>query len=79
MSWELLINLVDGRNLIPQDYIYSNSDPFVSFTVHKNVKISSVISQNLNPEWKETFSFEIDSLDGEIYIEGSFNLLIFSH
>lgn len=54
---KLKIKLVECRNLVNNDFT-SLSDPYVIFTIGKDVKKSSVILDNLHPVFNEKFVFE---------------------
>lgn len=71
VSYEVLIHLTDGKKLPVADLI--SSDPFVTFKIGKEKKSSSMKIKTLNPIWNENFQFEIDSLNGNLDIEGTFN------
>jgi len=59
---KLVIVCVSGQNLIPKD---SNglSDPFVVVRLLSQKIKTSVIERSLNPEWNETFEFDLTGVD----------------
>ena len=55
----LLVELIDGENLLPVDKD-GLSDPFVKVTVGKKKHKTKVIHDNLNPVWNQTLEFPIN-------------------
>jgi len=70
----LFVHLVSGEDLKNVD-TFSLSDPYVILQIGANPKVSKFIKNNLNPVWKQTFSWnnvrESAVLHGEVKDKGT--------
>jgi hypothetical protein len=63
------IKLIDGKDLPKSDLLTGSSDPYIEFTVMKNVKRSATQKRTTNPQWNEEFDFEVHDMDQPIAIK----------
>ncbi|USW46765.1 Putative C2 domain, EF-hand domain, EF-hand domain pair, EF-Hand 1, calcium-binding protein [Septoria linicola] len=65
MGLQLVVQVIKGRGLAAKDKSGS-SDPFLVLTLGESKEATSVVSKSLNPEWKQTFEFAINSPDSAL-------------
>ncbi|KAL0490789.1 synaptotagmin [Acrasis kona] len=65
LTGQLDVRLVEARNLPSKDF-FSRADPFVVLSMNNVRHKSSVIKNNANPRWEQTFHFGVVNPDLDI-------------
>ncbi len=63
----VLVTVVKAENLLAKDK-GGTSDPFTILIMGRQIKKTSIIEKTLNPEWNETFEFELSPSESKLNV-----------
>jgi hypothetical protein len=63
------VKLIEAKDLPKSDLLTGSSDPYIEFTLLKNVKRSNTQKRTTNPQWNEDFDFEVHDMDHALQVK----------